>query len=301
MLIHAGYSFRYPILRVAVPVFFIISSYFFFRKVEALPADDARAYYRRFIVRGLKLYAFWIVALMPYMIAVKYQTHLLEQYLIEFPLNFVLRSVFPASWYLAAYMICISIVYFGRRRMKLLTAIGLGLYAVCCMESNYGALISGLLPASDTYFAGYVKMLYVSFPAGLIFVVLGRFIAVREPGWATAVAAILAGGAGLAFEAHFVVANGLRVADDCYFSLLALAPGVFLAVVKTRLTLGFDTTVLRRLSTINYCSHYAIIRVISKAGVAGVDVFLLTLAICTLLGLALIWLSRRARVLRFAY
>lgn len=301
MLIHVGYSFDFPILRVAVPTFFIVSSYFFFKKVDALSPEESKACYRKFIVRGIKLYAFWLVVLLPYMIAVKYQTRLLAEYIVYFPLNLLLRSVFPASWYLAAYMICISLVYWGCRRVKLLVAIGAGLYAVCCLESNYGVLIDGILPSGSGYFAEYAKSLYISFPVGLVFVVIGKILAAREPRWQIALGALIVGAAGLAFEADFVVAHGLRVADDCYFSLMLFAPGLFLTVLKLPVLLDCDTTVLRRMSTINYCSHFAIIRMFSRAVHSGGAVFALTLVCCTLLGLTLIGLSKRIRVLRFAY
>ena len=57
----------YPWLRLAVPMFFIISSYFFFgnlRKVETDKEKNKRLW--KYVKRNLILYGFWFVVLLPY-------------------------------------------------------------------------------------------------------------------------------------------------------------------------------------------------------------------------------------------
>lgn len=52
----------YPLFRIAVPLFFMISSYLFFSNTEK--RGNLR-YLKNFCIRNLKLYIFWFVVLMP--------------------------------------------------------------------------------------------------------------------------------------------------------------------------------------------------------------------------------------------
>lgn len=68
VLIHTsqqGMFFR-PILRVAVPLFFLMTSYFFFAKQASLnTGDEKKKGLQKYVKRTLWLYAFWFVALLP--------------------------------------------------------------------------------------------------------------------------------------------------------------------------------------------------------------------------------------------
>jgi peptidoglycan/LPS O-acetylase OafA/YrhL len=48
----------YPWLRVAVPLFFVISSFLLFSKINSSTSVDKRKIVRKFIVRQIKLYLF---------------------------------------------------------------------------------------------------------------------------------------------------------------------------------------------------------------------------------------------------
>ena len=58
----------YPLVRVAVPVFFIISGFLFFNKCERINPIDAL---KRYVIRNMKLYAFWECVLLPVTIYVR--------------------------------------------------------------------------------------------------------------------------------------------------------------------------------------------------------------------------------------
>ncbi len=56
----------YPFFRIAVPLFFIISSYFFFKKLNAEnDSKDGHILLKNFAKRNAKLYLFWFVLLLP--------------------------------------------------------------------------------------------------------------------------------------------------------------------------------------------------------------------------------------------
>lgn len=80
IMIHVGYSFKLPILRCAVPVFFIISSFLFFKKINSTEKDYKVKVLFKFISRALKLYLFWFILLLPVTIIVRgwYQMSMVE-------------------------------------------------------------------------------------------------------------------------------------------------------------------------------------------------------------------------------
>ena len=55
----------YPWLRLAVPLFFIISSYFFFKKYRSAESGAERGkVIKKFLIRNLQLYSFWFIVLL---------------------------------------------------------------------------------------------------------------------------------------------------------------------------------------------------------------------------------------------
>lgn len=138
IMIHVGYSFQFPILRLAVPVFFVISSYLFFHKIKDLNKAERCSVYHKFVIRAIKLYAFWFVVLLPVTIVVRrwYAMDVLE-FIKTFPLTLLFDSTFQASWYIPAYIIGISIAYYLGKHNVVLFIAGILLYIQCCFASNY--------------------------------------------------------------------------------------------------------------------------------------------------------------------
>lgn len=59
----------YPLCRLAVPLFFILSAYFLYNKIDC-GLDGGVAAIRRFVKRNWMLYAFWVIVLLPYFLYV---------------------------------------------------------------------------------------------------------------------------------------------------------------------------------------------------------------------------------------
>lgn len=183
VMIHSNVLFNFPLLRCAVPLFFIISSYLFFKKIKNVSCEDAKGIYINFLKRASKLYFFWFIVLLPYLII----TTLLMGDIIVFieflPINIIFRSTFPASWYISAYIIGISIVYKFRNHSLVLLIISIICYISCCAETNYANLfynitfVKKFFANQNLIFVSYIKELYLSFPAGLIFIWFGKMLA----------------------------------------------------------------------------------------------------------------------------
>ena len=61
-----------PLVRLAVPAFFMISGYFFFSKINSCDSiEKQRAYLKKSVSHNLKLYLFWFILLLPLTTRVK--------------------------------------------------------------------------------------------------------------------------------------------------------------------------------------------------------------------------------------
>lgn len=305
IMIHIGYSYEIPVLRSAVPVFFIISSYLFFQKIN-YSTDKKINVLCRFIKRALKLYAFWFFALLPITIVVRgwYQMQIIE--IIEAIFTGVLfKSTFPASWYISAYIIGISIIFFSRKRFKLAVVLSFIVYIVCCLSSNYYYVFVNPLFAPPELILNY--NIYNSFPVGLLFICMGKYFAYKEYKSIWSGTSLCIVGLGLLLLENYLICKyNWRKADDCYIGLILLAPGIFMlfnsiipALVK------FDTKNIRKYSTIYYCSHISIITILGAlfGEFTKFILLLLVILICTILSFILVRISSKSKFkwIRYSY
>lgn len=228
IMIHIGYSYSLPVLRIAVPVFFIISSFFFFERVNGMKSESERvSYLKHFIARASKLYLFWFIALSPLTIKLR---GFLQMDFLQIIENLVFRvlldSTFPASWFIAAYIIDISLVYMLRKRFSLILGLGLVIYIYCCLVSNYYNVFKFL-----KFYGNSGYSICISFPVGIFFVSVGRYLALnRNYSFKTGVIGTVVGLILLAIESNLIHLYDWGIADDCYLSLIILAPSVFILV-----------------------------------------------------------------------
>ena len=107
-----------PFLNSAVPVFFILSSYFLFRKM------DSKGYtwkiYWPFLKRLFILYFFWFIATLPLTLHdkwsyIKYGFPKICMYVIK---DFLFSYTFAGSWFLSALIVGTLIVFVLKRYLK---------------------------------------------------------------------------------------------------------------------------------------------------------------------------------------
>lgn len=305
ILIHLGMAERLIICRVAVPVFFVVSSYLFFSSPDASAPGETCAAWRRSMWRYARLYAFWFVALLPlsariYDLGTK-TPGALAAWLIE---GVAMGNTFPASWYITACMICLSATCLLRRHDTLLLSLGAAAYTWCCLASNYyhtqvASTLTHLMPdfAPDN-----------SFLAGLLFVAAGKAMATRGlPPVRLAAMGVAAGTMLLFAEDAIIARSGCRFSNDCYLSLAILAPAIVACVLKMRqvpIATSVATT-LRHTSTIYYCAHIPVISAMAHVCPEATLTARICLAVgaCTIVAAVIIFLSKRRPlgILRYAY
>lgn len=320
--IHAGLASAAlnPLLRIAVPIFFMISSYLFFKKVnKGNSGQQNNAALKKFVKRNLQFYAFWFVLLLPVTILVRgYYAQGLFEGVLTFVRDFFLGSTFRASWYLMALMIGVVIVHFVCNRLSIPTVwlfvIAIPLYVLCCLNSNY----LGLARQNETLqrlFALYTKYfgtIYNSFPAGLVWVLLGKWLAEHTPSiknWALN-SLVLLSFIALYLEQYLILHNHwLVAANDCYFSLLLLAPSSFAWLLRRNISCRY-APVLRAASSVSYVFHASFITVLGAIASVALHINLSPLVLfisacvaCFVLTYCILKLEKqkKLRILRYAH
>ncbi len=306
---------RYPIVRIAVPLFFLMSSYLFFKKLSGISerAERNRGLWN-FCTRNLLLYLSWFVLLIPITIYRSgYIGKPLSYIAKDLILGFFFGSTFPASWYIMALVTATTIVYFLGRFMKnaYILTIGAALYALCCFSSNY----RGVLDADGIVMQmieAYPASIYNSFPSAVYWIAAGKLMAdsecERDRLTLKVSAAVGVLMFALLFLEHFMIAQlGSSYRNDCYFSLMLLCPAIFSLVLGWRVECKYSLK-MRSLSTVMYCSHVGIGTVIGyvlrKIGLstdaAGIAlcVYMMTVAGCVVVWM-LIERCKSYRYLRF--
>ena len=287
VMIHAGYSYEIPFLRVAVPVFFILSSYLFFSR---LPEDDGmvREALMKFLKRASMLYLFWFVVLLPTTFIIRDWYQLGVGEIIEkIILGVLIRSTFPASWYISAYIIGIVIACMLRKHDRVLLTIGVITFVICCLTSNYYYLLA-YVPYGDVLqkWTDNYEM-YNSFPMGLLYIYMGmKLKGWLDSGLGTIIFMLVAGIVLLYMENGLIQYFGFGRADDAYFSLSVLAPAMVMMALKLpSIDIREEFAVnLRKMSTIYYCSHLTLLMALRSVmgGLEKYQYLIIVLIICTI-------------------
>ena len=311
------FDYCYPLqslFRLAVPLFFMMTSYFFFLKQNSLDSYILKKReLKRYCKRILMLYLFWFVLLLPLTFIYQgWEKHLNSGFILYLMKSFLFGSTFKASWFLIASLISITLVWYLSSRVKpaVLFAIGIILYLFCCMSTNYYYLCARI-PYFSEFHHEYVSIFndpYNSFPVALIFVIIGKYLADHSIYVSNK---CLFGLIVVLFvvyfcEFYFVWKNRFALSGDSFFSLLPLSIAVFMIIGQNHVNTTIDAKKLRKYSTIIFCSHFTlgtpVLHFIKssfpsceafKCDIHVLLTFVITLVICILLSEFLIWLEKK--------
>ena len=307
---------RYPLMRAAVPVFFIISSFLFWKKHFSIDASERSDHLIHFVKRNLQLYFFWFIVLLPFTLYMRdYFANGLLSGLFLIIKSFLLQSTFPASWYIMALLIGVLISCCIKNDWILLS-LGIVCYMFSCLCTNYIGLIYETR-FCDFLISSEIIHVYNSFPVGIMFIAFGKILAnpkrqyIIRGGYyrieqrknlsiGFVLLAIL--GVLLYFEQYLITLYHLQknAANDCYL----LMP--FFSVCLVLVFLNIDASLpnalfIRKFTTIQYCMHMVVgsllnITMEHRIGnelLHGMTVFFLTIIICFITALIINTLERR--------
>ena len=294
-----GSALPFPLTRVAVPLFFLISSFLFFRSEKK---GDMKAL-GRFLERNGRRYLAWFLLLFPVTAWARgYFNGGSLDFLKDIILDVLFGSTFRGSWYLSALCIGMTAVFFLSKYLGDWSALLLGgiLYVACCISGNYTGVFT-----SENWFSWYPGALYTSFPAAVLWIALGKWIADREvwlskPSPGMFLLPVACAGILLFLEEVFLLTFGSRRANDCYFSLVFLCSLLFLALLCRKGRIPWAAK-LRPVSMVIYCLHGSLALVLEwgfrKLGIAATAfpgsmlLYGCTVGICVITALLLLWLK----------
>lgn len=295
-----------PFLRIAVPIFFIISSYFLFSKLQN--SQDQDRVVRAFCIRNIKLYLVWFIILFP---ITNYYSHYTKMTFVQFAKNiifaFLFDSTFRASWYIMALVIGVLIIYYSSRVLndKIVIIFSLILYCLCCAVTSYqNIFLNEELHKLLSFYPGRIQY---SFPVALIWIYIGKYfseINVRHnPDLQSKRQSVLF----LVFclilllAEHLAIQNTVGIQEnEEYFMLVPTCILLFKLLLSINITWkhGKEISII---STITYCVHFSLAEILNEflikpyMHVKGGELllFFLTLGLCLLISLGVICLEKR--------
>jgi len=167
------------LFRLAVPLFFVISAFFFFGKEVTWEGT------KKYIKRLLVLYAAWFIVSIPKTIFDRFicSHYPIGETVFRFVRSFFVTSTFGGSWFIVS---CIfsALVYYKleqlpeKTRKGLTIGISVIVYLWVTFSSAYGKLMTPL--GMDGFYEKYELLFaspYCSFLVGIPYFAIGRFFA----------------------------------------------------------------------------------------------------------------------------
>lgn len=306
-----------PIYRMGVPFFFVIGSYFFFKKVNKTPNKKQKYVLSQYIKRNLLLYVFWFVCSLPFVYQTRYAENFENGFLNGVFLmlkSMVFGSTWKASWYIMAAVIGTMLIYFLSRFIKnnLLFLLSLAVYLFCCACCTWYGLFAddGFIPwFLDLYKTYTTATFYNSFPVSLIWIMLGKIFAEQKVHIKLPYIWLIGSIVLLFAESYLVQYFGIQdgANSDAYLMLLpVIALLVYVALYKNVFHFS-GGKFLRAYSVVVYCSQgiwaVLITGLYAHFGWSG-STWLnfaqcVIAAVCSLLLTAILLAAQKCRTLRF--
>lgn len=263
----------YPWLRIAVPLFFIMSSNFLFLKLQEASIDKEKEILKKFVIRNLQLYLCWFVILLPITVYVRkelwFSNGLLANILSVLK-SFLFGSTFVASWFITATVTGVLIIYFLCKLLQndyLVFFISFFAFCVVTLASSYEYVIADtfVFAVIDRYIDIFGELV-CSFPAALFWVFIGKLFAeqkIKINSISLFILLILCSCIALFVEWKFVISLDGTYNNDSYFMLAPLCVLLFLGIEKIKPVCWKNSVYFKRLSTIIYVVHGSLLPVIS--------------------------------------
>ena len=309
VLIHSGVlvNILYPWLRIAVPLFFIMSSYFLFSKLNKESDEKKKKeIVKAFILRNLKLYLIWFIILLP--ITLDYHKYFINFSLIK-GIGYLIRdylfsSTFFTSWFIMALIEGAIIIYYCSKKIntKILFAISFIVYAFIVITCTYTFIPSLNITKYLRYAIMYPQN---SFLVSLIWIMIGKMFADNKINYSSKlntiiliVSLIL-----LFMEWFFIKEKTIDVTRDCYFMLIPVSISIYYFVLKIKPFYFSQSIFIRKISTVMYVSHKSIIFILMNYLMMDNSwlVIMITITSSILLTVIINFLSKKITFMKNAY
>lgn len=302
-----------PLPRLAVPLFFMMTSYFFHLKLkDVIDNEERKQVLAKYVKRNLQLYLFWSIALLPSVVLLHFYwfQHGAFNAIINILKSLFITGFFPASWFVLSSVYAVVIVFFLSKWLKngWIFFIALLVYIVALLDSNYGGLLSE--EARNQLNLWGVRH-SLNLPSALIWVVIGKIIAEKPVSFPTRLLypmLVIAVGF-YCLEFVLIEHNGWSVHTDCFLMSIPLCTLIFIAIGQSADVYYKNAIWLRKSSIIIYCVHQTIIRLLGfissyyLLGLSELAVFTITLFVSIGIAVLILYFSEKkgVKLLRYAY
>lgn len=261
----------YPWLRLAVPIFFIISSYFFFgslRKLETDKEKNQRLW--KYVKRSLILYGFWFIILLPYTLYIRrYFENGVLSGIFRLIKALLFASTFPASWFIQASIIAVTVVFFASKKIKnrYLLVISILIYCFAVLKSSYWSTVKDITIINEMY-KGYIFIFsspVFNASSAFVWIVIGKLFEEKkiQINKVFAIVGLLLSSALLYGEWLCVKTLNGTFDNDCYFFLIPTSLFAFQLISSIKVSPNGITNFLGKSSTLIYVTHIPAIALIS--------------------------------------
>ena len=307
--------YLYPWLRIAIPIFFVISSYLFFSKISRQQdLQEQKASLKKFASKNLRLWLIWSLILLPVVIYIRrnfYDDGIIG--FLKLIKSIFFGGTFVGGWFIIALVEGVAIIYFLSKRMKTvyIMLISLLLNLLSVFESSYVALLdsSSVVSKAISIFDEALTTPAYSVICGLLWIAIGKLFAEGKINlklkWSVLIALISAIGLYVEWLALYRLTSFHK--NDCYIFLIPLCISLFAIIEKFKEVKIPNARLLRKASTVIYVAHGAVISVSSFVlrrvfeNVYSVIVFLLTFVACFTFTLIINKLEKRFSWLKNLY
>ena len=302
-----------PLPRLAVPLFFIMTSYFFHVKLnEASSSGERQTRLLKYVKRNLQLYLFWSIALLPIIVVLHVDWF---RHGVSYAVLCILKSVFVtgffgASWFILGSVYAVLIVYFLSRWLNngWLLLIALIVYILALLDTNYGGLLS---PVAQERLSSLNIRWSLNLPAALVWVVIGKMLADRPLFIKFDYLYLLIALTAIAYYGEYLLVNsqGWSIHNDCYVMSMPLCTLIFVAMGQSKDLKCKCSLWMRKTSIIVYCLHLSFIRLLqlvcahSNLNLPNVAIYAITLILSLSIASGIIYLSEKKsiKLLKRAY
>ena len=304
----------YPWLRLAVPLFFIISSFLLSTKINNSPSSKQKDIIKIYILRLIKLYIFWFVVLLPITIYVRRDWFNNGLYigLLNIIIKPMISSTFLASWYLSASIIGTIIVHniYNKVNYKVLIVLFSMIYLICCLTSSYSFLYENNNSIKSIFNILTFIQPHFSFLVSLIFILFGIIISKNLIIINKKIKPLLLVLSIIMLYIEWIVIFNINKTynNDCYIFLMPTAILIFSSIKDIKIKVK-NNRLLRQFSSFVYPLHasVAIINqkilemIINNELLVGIINFVTTISICLICFLITKKAEKKIEILKNSY
>lgn len=304
-------QFMRVLMDYAVPGFFVISSYLFFRKIRISPSlFESFQSLKHFLKRLLILYCFWSILFLSIYIDNYYEYSLLKAFCL-FIRDFFLGGTFPTSWFFPALMISVLFVYITR---FIVSDIYIYVCAVIVLIYIYNQqYMPDIFRIPFNWYQENIRTPFLSFPRGMFWVGVGYLLSDPK------INMLYEGKAPMKFFIFSLLLSVGICVVQIIFSIGREVIYIETIVVVSLFIGAYNINInfrnydlmkqMRHYSVLFYCTHYFFLGVVSflsrKIGVVldPFYSFLIVLFLCFLISKLIFWLKSfpRCKWLCYAY